>query len=497
MQSGINCRIWIPVALAGLFLVDPVVAFRDYLPDAVGYLLICMALVPWADLDFRLERSLRCFHWLLGVGLGQLVAQWFVHRYLPGLGEKLNPYEIPVSLLLCSFLFGVAKCVLLMPALRNLFLGLQGLNERNGGTALLGTDKRGRTLCEKMTGRSTRFAVLTSLLSVLPELAILTSFEYEAAGKSEYPEWFLGGGGGNVQFDWYSYASLFRTAAAIIAVGIALMWLIGYLRCVIAFGKDVACMEAMEKRYAAEILPKQGMLVDRRLRGAFAVFGVGLVFAAHFREAKVLVPDVMHSQGVVTSTRELLPGIFFGALAFFGVLWLGELVERKVPLMLSSVLLSGVSLTQILLNRRYMSRFYPMDSLYREEPYNQFLMLRLVEIAEAACTLLTAWLLLEVLWQIVRRHTGALGSGGEDSSFLGRVNLGLHREMRGRLIVTGVLFLLAAVAQGAVAWWQLKITWLWVVALGLSLFAIGRLLFLMKDIREEVGFRYGQNTSRE
>ena len=108
MQSTVNRRVWIPVALAGLFLVDPVVAFRDYFPDAVGYLLICIALVPWADLDFRLERSLRCFRWLLCVGLGQLVAQWFVHHYLPGLGENLNPYEIPVSILLCSFLFGVA-----------------------------------------------------------------------------------------------------------------------------------------------------------------------------------------------------------------------------------------------------------------------------------------------------------------------------------------------------------------------------------------------------
>lgn len=497
MQSTFNRRVWISVALAGLFWVDPVVAFRDYLPDAVGYLLICIALVPWADLDFRLERSLRCFRWLLCVGVGQLVAQWFVHRYLPGLGENLNPYEIPVSVLLCSFLFGIAKCVLLMPALRNLFLGLQGLNERHGGGALLGTDKRGRTLCEKMAGRSTRFALLTSLLSVLPELAILTTFEYESAGKSEYPDWFVGGGSSNVQFDWYTYASLFRGAAAMIAVGIALVWLIGYLRCVIAFGRDDACMEEMEKRYAAEILPQQGMLIDRRLRVAFAVFGVGTVFAAHFREAKVLVPDVVHSQGVVTSTRELLPGLFFGILVFCGVLWLGELVERKVPLLLSSVLLSGVSLTQILLNRRYMSRFYPMDSLYREEPYNQFLMLRLVEIAEAACTLLTAWLLLEALWQIVRRHTGALGSEGEDASFLGRVNLGLHRELRGRLTVTGGMFLLAAVVQGADAWCQLKINWLWPVALALSLFAIGRLWFLMKDIREEVGFRYGHDTSRE
>jgi hypothetical protein len=253
----------------------------------------------------------------------------------------------------------------------------------------------------------------------------------------------------------------------------------------------------MEIRYVAEILPQQGMLTDRRLRVSFALFGGGAIFSAHFREATVLVPEVVHSQGVVTSTQELLPGLFFGVLAFFGTLWLRDLVENKLPLLTSSLVLSGVSLAQLLLNRRYMSRFYPMDSLYREEPYHQFLVLRLVEVAEAFCTLLTALLLLHVLWQVVCRHTGAKENASGDSAFLGRVNRGLHRELRGQLTVTGVLFLCAAVAQGADAWLQLQVSWLWVVALAFSIAAVGKLFFLMKDIREEVGFRYGHTTSRE
>ena len=496
MKNGINRKEWILVALAGVFLCDPMIAFRDYLPDAVGYLLLCIALLPWADLNFRLERSLRCFRWLFWIGAGQLAAQWLVHSYLPTLGDQLNPYEIPVAVLLCSFLVGVAKCVLLIPALRNLFFGLQELTERHGGSALLRTNKKGRTLCEKMAGRSARFALLTSLLSVLPELAILTSFEYESAGKSEYPEWFMGGGS-SVQFDWYTYAELFRAAAAIVAAVLAVVWLLGYLRCVISFGRDRRCLKEMEQRYVAEILPQQGMLIDRRLRTAFALIGVGAIFSAHFREAKVLVPNVVHSQGVVTSTQELLPGLFFGVLAFFGVLWLGDLVEHRLPLLVSSLALSGVSLAQILLNRRYMSRFYPSDSLYREEPYNQFFVLRLVEIAEAVCTLLTAILLLQILWQIVCRHTGAKETDTEDPAFLGRVNRRLHRELRRQLTVTGVLFLLAALAQGADAWLQLQVSWIWVVALALSIAAVGKLWLLMKDVREEVGFRYGHSTSRE
>lgn len=496
MKTGIHGKEWILAAVAGLFLVDPVIAFRDYLPDAVGYLLLCVGLIPWADLNGRLERSLRGFRWLLWIGLGQLGAQWLVHDYLPSLGDRLNPYEIPVALLLCSFLLGVAKCVLLLPALRNLLLGLQELNERHGGTVLLRTNRKGRTLCERVARRSIRFVLLSSLLSVLPELAILTSFEYESAGKSEYPDWFVGGGS-NIQFDWYTYAALFRTAAAIFVAILAVVWLIGYLRCIISFGQDRACMQAMKERYAVEILPRQGMLTDRCLRVAFAFFGVGTVFSAHFREATVLVPDVIHSQGVVTSTREMLPGILFGFFAFFGVLWLGDLVERKLPLMIASLNLSGVSLAQILLNRSYMSRFYPMDALYREEPYNQFLILRLVEIAEAVSTLLTALLLLQVLWQIICRHTGTVEGAGSDTAFLGRVNRGLHRELRRQLLVTGGLFLLVALAQSADAWLQLQVTWLWVVALGLSVAAVGKLWFLMKDIREEVGFRYGHNTSRE
>ena len=172
-------------------------------------------------------------------------------------------------------------------------------------------------------------------------------------------------------------------------------------------------------------------------------------------------------------------------------------MEHKLPLVLSSLTLSGISLAQILLNQRYMSQFYPMDALYREEPYNQFLVLRLVEIAEAVCTLVTVLLLLQVLWQVVCRHTGAQENSAEDVAFLGRINQGLHREMRRQLIVTSVLFLLAAMVQSADAWLQLQVSWLWVVALALSVVAIGKLWLLMKDIREEVGFRYGRTDSRE
>ncbi|MBQ9131951.1 MAG: hypothetical protein IJX62_05730, partial [Clostridia bacterium] len=308
------------VALAGLFLADPSVGFYDWLPDAVGYLFLCVGLQRLADLNDSVEQAWRGFRAMAWVGVAQMGAAWVIHSYLPSLGTAANPYERPVAILLCVFLTGLARCCLLLPAFRRLFRGVQSLAELHGGSVML-AERRGKTLCQRMSARTARWIVLSSVLSVLPELAVLTTFEYNAAGKSEYPEWFAGGQS-SVNFDWYTYVELFRLLVGVILAVICLMWIVGFFRLVFRLGRDASLRQGMESLYLERVAPRTGMLTLRRLRRSGMLISAGAVFAASFRNSTVQVSDTVHSQGVMVGSYELLPGAVCAAFVLFGVLFL-------------------------------------------------------------------------------------------------------------------------------------------------------------------------------
>ncbi|MBQ9132001.1 MAG: hypothetical protein IJX62_05995, partial [Clostridia bacterium] len=161
-----------------------------------------------------------------------------------------------------------------------------------------------------------------------------------------------------------------------------------------------------------------------------------------------------------------------------------------IPCMASCLLLGGVSIAQILMNNAYLSRFYPGDSLYREEAYWGFLWLRTVQVAEALTTLLVIGCLLFALWQVVCLHTGALRGADTDLDFSSRAGCSLRRELKKQLWTVFALFAVAAVAQSVYAWLQLKQPWVWIIALVWSVLAIGKLIFTVKDILEEAQERY-------
>ena len=468
--------------LAGLFLFDPIIGFHDYLPDLMGYLLLLVGLRRLADFNDAVDQAWRGVRAMAWIGAAQIVAGWILHRYLPSLGNAVNPYERPVGILLCSFLVAVAKCAFLLPACKRLFRGCAFLAERQGGTAVL-RERKGKTLCQRMAAGTSRFLVLSALLSVLPELAVLTTFEYNSAGHSEYPEWFVGGGATNITFDWYTYAELFRLFAGVILFVISLIWLIRFVLFWSRFYGDTACVDALDRKYRQEVATQMGMLLLRRLVLAFSCIGVGALFAASFRDATVQVSDVVHSQGKLIASYELLPGVICAAAVLVGLLCLGDTVRKRMPCVLSCLLLGGISVAQILLNARYSERFYPGDALYRADAYEMFLGLRLVQIGEALATLLVMGCVLYLLWQILLNCT----EGAEQNSLHG-ANHSLLREMKKQCLVTFGLFAAAAVAQSFHAWLQLKHPWLWIVAFAWSVLAIGKLIFLLKDILEEVGY---------
>ena len=158
-----------------VILSNPIVAFYDFLPDFIGYLLLCISLFRLADLNSSIADSIKRFRTLIWISIGGWVMQYYIYNVLSK-EPKLNPQEIPTMVLLCSFVIAVPKLYFAVPAYRDLFKGFWQLAERHDGKAVFHYGKKDSNLCERMGHASIVFVIVSTLLSVLPEVSVLTTF---------------------------------------------------------------------------------------------------------------------------------------------------------------------------------------------------------------------------------------------------------------------------------------------------------------------------------
>ena len=123
------------LALSGLFLCNPMVGFVDVLPDCIGFLLIFNGLRFLADMDEHLDVAKKRFLILFWAGVIQFFLQIMVYNFMQGnSGEDVDPLQLPNTLLVLTFVWLVLYLLVLIPAFRQLFSGLDRLAERFGYT---------------------------------------------------------------------------------------------------------------------------------------------------------------------------------------------------------------------------------------------------------------------------------------------------------------------------------------------------------------------------
>ena len=445
---------------AAVFLFHPVVAFLDVLPDCIGYALLYFAMRQVADLNGRIADGLRRVRIMLCISLGALAVELYSYGFFSGNASEMNIYEMPVLILLCSFVMAFFQCYYMVVGYRELFLGLNELAEYHGGSELL-HEKQGRTVCERMASYSGIFVVLSSLLSTLPECAVLISFEYEVE---------------NAKFDWYAYIELFRTVAGVISLVFGLVWLVRMIRLTCAILRDKPWIESLTAMYTEELLVNPNRLTLRRFRLAFVLLIVGAVFSAHLRMDYVLI----------------LPGVVCAVFVFLGVLALGDYAQDRKPLFCSCAVLSVVSVGQMIVSAVYLKNYVPEASAFYPEAYRQFLLLRILEAVESAATLAVFWCLLRLILQLITEHTAIRYDGVSKESRLvsERATERLHKGFWIRTYLTFASFCAAAAANAVESVLQLQVPWLWWPALILSAVAVGFLVSLLFRVLEHLQLQF-------
>lgn len=443
--------------VAGFFLWNPIIGVRDYLPDAVGYLLLCLGLSRLADLDHseNLSEAQKAFRAMIWVGLGRVVADILVNAVLESTADPLNRFVQPTWVLLLSFVFLVLEWFFLVPAWRKFFKGISALADFHGGSGMLQV-KRGKTRCETMSALSTLFVVLHAALAVLPELTVLISYEVEA-GNTLFT------------FDWYQYVVLFRMIAALLSGAIGGIWLVRYICFVRAGARDRIWQDRLLQLYEEEILPDTGLLLNRRLHMGFNFFRVGIVFLINL--------SMMY--------MEFLPDWFSVPVFCCGWLMLGSLLEHARACLGCGILLVGVGVSKTVANIRYLKEYVPQDALYLPDAYQQYRTVQILSVAEALLMLLLTVLLMRSLLKMAVKYAGT-AAGGQSVAASETVAVRLSSELRQRAIRLLVWLILSFIGKIAEIFLQQSYGWIWLVQFACSFVAVTCFSGFLNEISERI-----------
>ena len=445
--------------IGGCFLWNPVIGVKDFLPDVIGFLLLYLGVSGLADLNDDLAGAQKGFRAMLWVSIGEVVALLLAEVLLKNAETQLNRYEQPVWVLLLSFVFLVLEWCFLLPAWRSFFKGFSDLAEFHGGTRLL-AERKGRTACERMIGFSRVFVISKTVLTLLPELTVLTSFEKDA----ENPMF---------TFDWYTYVGMFRTVAVMLSAVIGAIWLIRYLLLLREAIRDREWIAHLKVKYESEILPDKGYLLNRRVGTSFAFFRVGAILTVN----------------LTLLYYEFLPDWI--AVLFFlcGGLILGNLFGNCKLHAACAVGLLGAGVAGMTLNLQYLEKFIPKDALYLPDAYQAYLPVQILCSGETILMAILSILILRSVLSMAIEYTAITYEG--DVFLSARATERMHGGIRRRATVATVLLVAAATGKILEFWiLQPKFSWIWMLQVVISAAAAWAFSSFLSEVAEQLSDRY-------
>lgn len=435
-----------------VMLANPVIAFYDFLPDCIGYLLLCVALFRLADLNSSIADALKRFRTLIWISIGGLLMQYFIYNVLAK-EPKLNPQEIPTMVLLCSLVMAVPQIYFALPAYRDLFKGFWELAERHDGKDVFHYGKRNSNLCERMRRASGVFVVLSAILPVLPEMSVLTTFEYEVE---------------KLPFDWYQFIWLFRVSAAIVLTILFFVWIMRFIRFIYLFSSDEEMMASITARYERDILPQTDMLSMRRLRFGIVFLTIGAA----------LMLNVCIEENI------LVPNILCAVFACIGVLIFGADLQGRRSFFLACGALGALSIGELWLNSHYTKYYSYESSGWDPDAYTLFLGLRATQVAGAFVAAIMFWNLLNLFANFVKERIFEHYEGPNTEEISARATERLHRSLGSRISVCKILFFVSATTLALESIFQLDYSWIWwisIVAIVVSTVAFASFLYALLD----------------
>ena len=263
------------ICFSFVFFFNPNINLIDFLPDFIGYIILCASLRILADLHDDMEAARKNFRYMILLDVVKNLAIFWLF------GLSVNTERNTGMLLLC-FVFGIGELLLLIPAYTKLFGGLISLAYVHESGFILeryrGSSKKSYT--EKIRTQTLFYVIFKAVMAVLPEFSNLNSYDYDETGV--------------VSHSLYEYIGLLRTVAFLFTLVFGIIWLVRILRYFARVRKDTNFVTSLRNTYCETVLPKRGIFVCRSAKSACFLVLIGSIFLADFRlDGMQLLPDVI------------------------------------------------------------------------------------------------------------------------------------------------------------------------------------------------------------
>ena len=408
------------VIAGAIFLISPMLAVVDVLPDFIGYALILKGIYCLSDMNEQIADAARLFRRLLILSLVRLGLVIFIF----GMASKT---EQPTLQLLCSFVLAVLDCMAIIPAWKSLGNGLIYLGTRLEGRAVF--DKRyprsrkriyenSKTLTEKTFGFSVFFLVTREVLSTLPEFAVLSHQ--------------LGGADAGNRTAIYEYIGLMRGMCATLVVILGLIWLVKFIRYTCHLMGDQSFFERLTHKYETEVLTRPELFARRGVKRALVFLCIGVILTAD-----LFLDDVC-----------ITPDFLFGIFAIISLLLLRKHVQSPMwtAAMVASVAYIPLCAGEWLLQMLYFTMSDGVWAFRNDEVYVEWTNMNYVRAVTLLAGLLLFFLLVKVLMEAVNKYTGFSVTAHDCANPSARVKE-VHRDLHRRLWITFGFFAVASLAS--------------------------------------------------
>ncbi len=433
---------------SAFFLFNPDIAIIDFIPDVFGYLLLMYGISQLSELNEKIAQARHCF---LKAALCNAVKTGLI-AVLFGL---VSPREMPVSILLFTFVMNFFDLVFVIPGYVHLFGGLIFLGERNDGDfllkrklipmrrktydySLLSPEKekrialreaklerarqrknsRARSNIERFYRKTVVFVIFKAVTPVLPELTSL-----------------LGDGFNNSIVNYYDFIGLYRIISMLILLLVGIFWLVSAVRFYFGLVRDKMFITALKEKYKAEIMPRHAYFARKFAKKASLLFIItGFLFT-----------------NIYFDEQNILPDIIAALLLLAAALCVRKYTSKWKLAAFSSVLLGVMSIALEVLRTSFNSEFIKEQIMKNPEAYTFWKNMLGVSIAEGVFASLAIASMLICAADIVKKYSGYF-TEGTDAFDPERATKELHGELIRPLYVTGIFGVLSCACVPLYFW---------------------------------------------
>ena len=443
------------IQIALLFLFNPLFGVLDVIPDAIGFILLIIAVRMTCELASKMTEAGKYFIRCAIINVLQYVGYRLITLWSSG-------STTPTLELILIFVTAIGGTVFAYLGFRAFFEGIGDLYAQGGEIPDFLLPVKGRfSRLDKFRHFTYVMLIVRAFFNILPELTALSPDETHVTSA------------------WYQYILAFRAMLMIPPLIVGIVWLVKGLKLFGRIRKDRELQKGLDARFEKDVLPRSWPFI----RDAYKGLTVCLLLAS------------VCSVNLILAGKSYLPGFLAGLCALGAWFCFRRYIRIQLP---DILICAGFTLGSVaaFAMRLVFAGKYEMDNLpyvlaNDTSAWPAYVPVMLLSIAE--------YVLLAALWcriwialgKVIEEHTGPFKRMQKrDPELESRTEQAVHAELKRSLRYPVAAALLVGLVNAA--YYILSTQWgyIWVAPIPAGLILIATTYTALSRIREGMERKY-------